>query len=254
MLHTGISISVPCYSRCMTFTKHIAFYSNGFNLAATIVLPEDDRSIAGVIRIGGGANLSHRPNRWQEWLGSNNITSMAFDFTGVGNSEGKLGETNLSTRLEDARAALETFQKSIGMNTDHIYIMGVSMGAPIAIQLGVEYQCKGLILASPAAYSRGVWGKNFGEPFSKAVRAKEGWKDSEEFETLRSFPGEILFAYSGHDDVIPAPILETYDEIIVSKEGTRLVLDASHAFLREQSNETDAKKKFWSSVHGLIKN
>lgn len=178
---------------------------------------------------------------------------MAFDFTGVGNSEGVLEETNLSTRLEDARVAFETFWKTASIDLDHMYIMGVSMGAPIAIQLVAEYQCKGLIMASPAAYSRRAWDENFGEPFSKVIRTEEGWKDTKEFETLRSFSGETLLVYSEHDDVIPAPILETYDEIIGSKDGTRLVLNASHAFLREQSKETDAKKKFWGSVHGFIK-
>lgn len=233
--------------------EHMEFTSSGMTLAATVVSPKKEESKAGLIRIGGGSNLPHWPNNWQELLAYESITSMGFDFAGVGSSEGKLEETNLSTRLEDSRNAFETFQDVTGMNTDSIYIMGVSMGAPVAIQLANERKCEGLILVSPAAYSRNAWDKNFGEAFSRVIRTQKNWDDSQEFEVLRSFPGRILLACAEKDDVIPGPILKNYAEIVEGKGGTELTLNTTHEFLREQSSEAEAKDKFWDTVREFIR-
>ncbi len=236
----------------MMGVEHTEFTSNKRKLTATIAYPEDSAPVAGLIRIGGGANLPHWPNNWQKQLASKNIASMGFDFVGVGNSEGELEETNLSTRLEDSRQAYMLFCETTGLQSGAIYVMGGSMGAPIAIQLAVEHQCTGLILASPAAYSKEAWGKNFGEAFSSVIRTEGNWKNSIEFETLRNYSGNILLAYGSKDEVIPAPIIETYSEVVENKHETKQVLDATHTFLREESDEVEAKKKFWDSVYELI--
>lgn len=224
------------------------FLRNGLQLAATIVMPRDKPAKTGVMRVGGGANLPHWPNRWQETLASSDIASISFDYAGVGDSQGELHETSLLTRLADACRAYEIFRDVADVASSTTYIMGVSMGAPLTIQLGIEYQCEGIILASPAAYSRHAWDKTFGDAFREIVRKGESWRDSVEFDSLRTFPGKILLAYGLQDTVVPAPILEAYSDIVEGKDGTKLVLDATHAFLREQNNETAAQKEFWGSV------
>lgn len=224
------------------------FHCNGLQLASTVVMPRDKPAKTGVIRVGGGANLPHWPNQWQETLASSDIASISFDYAGVGNSQGRLNETSLSTRLADARRACEVFRDVADVASNTAYIMGVSMGAPIAIQIAIEYQHKGVILASPAAYSQHAWDKTFGDAFREIVREGESWRDSVEFGSLRTFPGEVLLAYGSQDAVIPTSILEMYSDIAEGKDGTKLVLDATHSFLREQNNETAAQKEFWDSV------
>lgn len=234
-------------------TEHMNFVSNKLTLAATVVSSGKAKPVAGLIRISGGANLPHWPNDWQEILASSGVTSISFDFAGVGDSEGELKRTNLLTRLEDSRQALELFADYAGIGPESICIMGVSMGAPLAIKLAGEAKAGSLVLAAPAAYPEEAWDKNFGEDFSAAIRVPNGWESSVEFDGLNSFLGKILLAYGEKDEVIPALILKRYSQIVKDKNQTAVTLDTTHTFLREQSNEGRARDEFWRELVEFIK-
>lgn len=232
--------------------EHLEFTVEGMRLAGTIMRPDDQPARAGLLRIGGGANQPHRPNQWQQWLARQNIASFGFDFRGVGESDCKLEETTLNTRLEDARAAWETFAQHTGATIDEIYLLGTSMGAPLAIRVAAEYQAAGLILASPAAYTPEAFDKPFGSEFSAVIQEPGSWEQSQEFEMLETYNGRWLLTCAGRDEVIPTPILEHYTDITSRHDQTLLKLDTCHAFLRETSPELEARSRFWQEVISFL--
>ncbi len=209
--------------------EHLSLPSQNHTLAATLVSPERPPA-AVLLRLGGGANLPHRPNLWQERLAGRGIASMGLDFAGVGESSGVLESTTLLTRLADASEVWQYLEDKFPEAPK--YLMGVSMGAPIALWLAAETSPDGLILASPAAYSPEAHDKPYGPAFSAAIRQPEGWRRAREFDDLESFRGKVLLAYGDRDEVIPKEILRRYAEVVRRHEGAVIQLSATHTFLR----------------------
>lgn len=156
-----------------------------------------------VLIIGGGANIPLKQGyypAWQEEMLNRGVSSLSFDFRGVGSSDIKLPETSLRTRLTDAHHATDKLNESA---KGPLYVARISMGAPIAIHLANLIGAEGFILISPAAYTEEVWGVNFGPEFSQVIRQEGSWEGSPSFAALEQFKGKVLLAYGEQDDVIP---------------------------------------------------
>lgn len=208
--------------------EELTFNSGGLKLAGTLYKANPER--AGVLFIAGGGNIPRKESYYtalQEGLVESGVTSFNFDFRGVGEAEGRLDESSLNTRVEDAKSALEALKENC--DTDKIYLVGGSMGAPVAINI-MNLEVTGLLLFAPAAYSMEARDKNFGPAFSEAIRKTESWKNSPDFERLKEFGGKTLLLYGTKDEVIPHEILNTYSEIVNSKGGEIVLLkDATHS-------------------------
>jgi pimeloyl-ACP methyl ester carboxylesterase len=212
----------------------IEFKSAGSTLFSTLYKAENEK--ARVLFIAGGGNVPRKDGHYpalQEEMLERGITSLAFDFRGVGESEGVLNETSLNTRVEDAKAALDFLKQD---STTPIFLSGTSMGAPVAIQMADE-SIKGILLIVAAAYSLEARDKKFGPEFSEIIRKPESWKGSPDFEKLRQFGGKILHAYGTEDQVIPADISKTYADIVALKGGEVVMLEGiGHKFLKDELN------------------
>ncbi len=231
-------------------TSHILVY--GVELATAYT--RADKEVAGLLIVNGGANIPIAQSPYPEWqgvLGEKGISSLSFDFRGVGDSGVALFDTSLLTRREDVRAALDLFKTQ--SSKIPMYVMGVSMGAPLAIELALSEKLAGLILTSPAAYSAEAREKNFGEAFSQAIRKPRSWEGSPEFENLKAYNGKMLLAYGVDDDIVPQEILREYDEIVGQKRGNVLRLHAGHRFMREGDQaSSDARTIFTNAVVELF--
>lgn len=208
--------------------RELTFESGGSKLFGTLCQAPEER--AAILLIAGGANKprqqSYYPPLQREIL-KHGITSLSFDFRGVGDSEGNIAETNLLTRVEDARAALNLLKEH--SQSEEIYILGTSMGGSVGIQI-LDSNVKGVILAVPAAYSQYARDKNFGPDFSTAIRKPESWLNSPDFEDLAKYKGEMCLVYGTADEVIPQQIFATYEEIVHSTEGIVIVLEGAPHF------------------------
>jgi len=217
-------------------TTDITFESQGQKLVGTLYKAPNEK--ASVLLLAGGANrprLEGYYPPWQEYFLSRGITTFNFDFRGVGDAEGNLNKTNLNTRVEDAKAALEILKQN--SQTDNIYLLGTSMGGPVAIRTA-NPSVKGVLLAAPAAYSEEARDKNFGPDFSLAIRKPESWKDSPEFEELKKYNGKTFLLYGDKDEVIPSDLLLTYAEIVKSQNGQVVVLEnAGHKSWKDDERE-----------------
>lgn len=105
--------------------KRITFISNTCTLVGNLVEPFTTIKQVGVLILhGAGKSSKERFRELQEILMSQGYISLAFDFHGVGESEGKFEDGTLSNRLKDAQAALEELQKC----ARDICLIGCSMG------------------------------------------------------------------------------------------------------------------------------
>jgi len=233
--------------------REVEFKSEDLKLSGTLFVVEK-LCKGGVLILAGGGNFPHKEGyypAWQRDMADHSISSFSFDYGGVGESEGKLDETNLISRLEDARNALKVLASNI--NAVRLFVVGISMGAPIASRLANESDVGGLILVSPAAYSEVARDKTFGPEFSEEIRREKSWKNSPDFNELLRFKGRVLLVYSRNDEIIPSEILETYDNI-VRERGIILALETvSHGFIRETDPESRrAQRKFYNSFYNFV--
>lgn len=123
-----------------------------------------------------------------------------FDFLSHGRSTGKLSDLNLIKRLEQAETVIKHFQ----LNQDLI-VIGFSMSGQTSIDLIETGLVKSLILFAPAVYAKQARNANFGEEseFTRIIRQKDSWMNSDAWEKLRSFKGKCLIFQAEHDTVIP---------------------------------------------------
>lgn len=215
----------------------INFNSEDQQLSGTWYKAEGQEKAA-IFILGGGANLPHKDAyypAWQRKLAQEGISSFSFDFRGVGETKEILSATNISSRIEDARTAFATFQPN---TNSKIYLLGISMGGPVAIALAESAKPSGIILIVPAAYSTEAHHKNFGPDFSTAIRKPHNWDHSPDFELLQEYQGKVLLAYAGEDKIVPKEIYSMYSDI-VNKKGEILVIpNVEHSFMRKSDPES----------------
>jgi pimeloyl-ACP methyl ester carboxylesterase len=201
-------------------------------LAARLV---DTGSKVMLIFLSGGGRLPFAENHypvWQDRLAEQGISSLIFDYRGIGATEGLFGTTNLLTRFEDGDMAIKLLNNQFPER--EIWLIGSSMGAAVAIELAKRGLAQGLILNAPAAYSTEAREAYFGLDFTTAITKPESWKLSPEFEGLKQLSMPVLLAYGEQDEVVPAEIFRRYASIVRSKSNGKVfaIPGAGHTFVR----------------------
>lgn len=134
------------------------------------------------------------------------VSTMAFDFSGSGESPGKITETNLHKRVEEAAFAMNV------INIDEPYfVLGSSMGGYIAIKLLERFSVHTLVLFAPALYDTAAYNVNFGERFSSLIRMPDSWLHTDALALLDAFHGNLLLYIGEDDDVIPPEVITAID-------------------------------------------
>jgi pimeloyl-ACP methyl ester carboxylesterase len=214
-------------------TKTVEFEVAGQRLEGSIVIASKEGPFD-ILLLGGGGNIPYQEyyGAWQQHLATIGISSMSFDFRGVGVSDGELYQTSLDTRLDDARVAAELLKQEHPGRP--LFIAGVSMGGPVATRLANEIAADGLLLVAPAAYSEEARHKKFGPDFKAAITKEESWMGSPDFTDLEKFPGRLVLAYGQEDNIIPTEILQHYTNIARIKGDVLTIPSVGHRFMREQ--------------------
>lgn len=133
---------------------------------------------------------------------ANGIGSTAFDFVGHGNTGGMLENSSLVDRVAQAQAVIAEMK----LGTKMPALIGFSMGAYVAIQLSALLPVRRLGLLIPAVYHPDAMDLPFGPQFSACIRQPESWQNSDAFELMKGFRGQLLVVSAEKDQVIPFPI------------------------------------------------
>lgn len=86
------------------------------------------------------------------FLASNGISSVRFDFTGAGESDGEFCDMNLDTLLCDLLTVSSHFNRT--MKPSGVVLLGHSLGGMVAALSVKELQADGIVLIAPVADTR----------------------------------------------------------------------------------------------------
>ena len=193
----------------------------------TISIPVDDQQIAGTFVASQAKNLpgvlfAHGwggsqeqclvPARLAAGRGSACLT---FDFRGHGRTLDQRIQITREDNLRDIVAAYDVLASRPEVDPKAISITGFSYGGYLAAIMTTLRPVSALALRAPAIYRDANWNlpkvKLHEDPELVLYRRHPvSWDDNRALLACVAFAGDVLIVASGQDDVVPAPVSESY--------------------------------------------
>ncbi|MFI8233848.1 alpha/beta fold hydrolase [Streptomyces sp. NPDC085900] len=191
----------------------------------------DPSGVTAVVLHGAGTSSTERLLPLVRQFVAHGCRGVAFDFSGHGESTGKLTELSLRRRFEQAVAVIDAYAGADGP----LVLVGFSMSGQTVADLVRHYgdRVAALGLCAPAVYSAEAWDVPFGDGngrFSGIIRQPDSWRKAPALEVLRAYEGRAVLAVPGTDAVIPTAVTEAVQDALTARaQYTRLDLpDAQH--------------------------
>lgn len=192
---------------------------------------------------GGGKTVgASRFDILQKKLFENKIGSVSINFKGVEGSTGLVEEDSLSERISTTIKITDWIKENYTFEFLSLY--GVSMGGPIVLGVQNQIKCNGkIIIHTPAAYAKESLNTNFNEQFTNILRTPNSWKNSDSFNLLKSLNNPTLLMIHSLDEIIPKEISDRYEEIIMSKDNSKIIKvnGAKHSIWTNDELNTEFK-------------
>lgn len=235
------------------------FLSEGLALKYSLFTPDKEptQGTGIILTLHGAATAGGRGRvlfeSLQTRLAKEGYSSFTFDTRGVGESEGQFVDSTLEKRVVDAQSSLDFLTQNEPALSENVIIIGLSMGGHIAVRLAgnTPERFKALALVNPAAYAVEAEDKKLAPTtqFSDVIRRENSWRSSRAFEDIKNFRGQILFADSEFDDVIPGGLKQEYYKATTSRELMRHMQivelrGIKHAFFTLDNPEAIAAREF----------
>ncbi|MEU9411643.1 alpha/beta fold hydrolase [Streptomyces sp. NPDC048281] len=193
--------------------------------------------------------------------------AIAFDFSGHGESTGRLSELSLRRRFEQAVAVIDAYAGADGP----LVLVGFSMSGQTVADLVRHYgdRVAALGLGAPAVYTAEAWDVPFGDGngrFSGIIRRPDSWREAPALQVLRAYEGRAVLAVPGTDTVIPLAVTEAVQDALAARaQYTRFDLpDAQHQLGMWFHDHGDDRREFveavltglgdqgWSATHAWV--
>jgi pimeloyl-ACP methyl ester carboxylesterase len=169
-----------------------------------------------------GAGQSHRQRQrpLREDLAAQGLGSVAFDFSGHGDSSANT-PGSLKKRLREAEQVRQHVDPQHRIHT----VAGTSMSGEIAIRLACSDagDIDHVVLMVGAIYDRAAFALPFGPGFSAAIRRPGSWRDAETLELIRGYRGGLTIIRTLDDAVIPFDVADLLVEAAQSARFRRLI-------------------------------
>lgn len=144
---------------------------------------------------GNAGNISHRLDRARLFAQRLGVDMFLVDYRGYGRSEGKPSEAGL---YRDGLAIYDAARER-GFSPDRIVLHGESLGCAVAVEVGLEQPCAGVVLETPFLSVPALAGKHY--PFVPAFLIRSKFDSGSKIGGL-TVPK--LFLVAERDDIAPA--------------------------------------------------
>ncbi|HEX4220871.1 MAG TPA: alpha/beta fold hydrolase [Pseudonocardiaceae bacterium] len=223
-------------------TRQFILETDRERIACTELSPDVRRARVLIMHGAGQAN-QRRYAEFAADLATEGLAVNTFDFSGHGESSGRLADLSLARRLRQAEAVLD----AVNEERDPLMLMGFSMSGQTVCDLlaGGRHDVRAVVLGCPATYTPKVWELPFGQPeFTAELRRPESWRESTAFATLAAFPGRIVMLRPRVDEAIPPEVTEALlrscpaerTEDIVLEDATHKIYDWMNRYPRERGS------------------
>ena len=145
---------------------------------------------------GNGGNLSSRWERYRLLANRLELTVLAFDYRGYGQSEGKPSEAGV---MADARAARAFLATKAHVAESEIILYGQSLGGAVMVELASEDGAKALILESTFTSLADV--ANFKFPLTPPGKILRNEFNS--LAKIEQYRGPLLILHGDQDKLVP---------------------------------------------------
>ncbi|OGY78609.1 MAG: hypothetical protein A3B74_04475 [Candidatus Kerfeldbacteria bacterium RIFCSPHIGHO2_02_FULL_42_14] len=174
-----------------------------------------------------------------------------FDFSGCGKSEGNFRNTSITKRAQDLAAVIETIRSRPDVRSDHVGVLGRSIGALATLARGAE-GIKTLILLATFTHAFEVFQKLFqneGTYNPDGISTLKGgekvlqvgpilWQDAEKYsfeQIVQSLYIPILFVQGAQDTLTPLSEVEPLYHQANEPKALKIIPKAGHGFETEQA-------------------
>jgi uncharacterized protein len=157
-----------------------------------------------VVLHGAGNSCKKRGEAVCEVASSLGIDSIAFDFSGA-------GESTKNTALSVHKRTLESIHviDEMSKKKSSIILCAFSMSGQSALDIIKQKEnVVGIMLCSPAIYADDAKYLSFGPEFTRRIRMHRNWLESTSPANLTSYKGKVVLVEPEFDDVIPREIFE----------------------------------------------
>jgi len=198
---------------------------------------------------GAGLVGRRRFDKLRGLLFSKNIASCAFDFVGHGESGGHITSSSLDDRTRQALIVIKSQKLSQPLS-----IIASSMSGHVAIQLTKSCMVENLILIAPAIYATKAYSVAFGSGFTEIIRKPYSWRDSDAWEILKNYTGNLLIFEAEKDQVIPHEIIKRiYGSAVKTKSREVVVIrDATHPLIKWVIGHPVFLKQIFNKIYKII--
>lgn len=200
---------------------------------------------------GAGAANRHRFTPLRDELCTTfGISSVAFDFINHGASSQNPEFDSLAYRTNQAKVVIEQF-----LADKPFSVVASSMGGYIALKLTEIYHVATLVLIVPAVYNRNAYEAVFKTEFTERIRRKDSWVNTDAWELLEKYTGNLLVVSAENDKVIPKPIVNYIFNMAINTKSRKHVEipEASHQILKFINTHQRYCNSLSSQIHDSIK-
>ncbi len=199
---------------------------------------------------GAGSSDRKRFEQLRTLLANKGIGSTSFDFIGHGETGGTLAGSSLESRVAQASAVIDMQEVSQPLS-----LVASSMGGYVAIKLTAQYPVKDLILVAPAVYDTKSYRLPFGAEFTKAIQNPFSWRNTDAWEILRRYQGNLLIYGAEKDQVIPQEIIEKLYESARNARSREVIMikDATHSLAKWIGERPDSLREIAEKISELSK-